>query len=94
MATHDGKGGVTERHAPAADGPVSPSSSEPKPVHGAPEVVVINDDASAPEGAVTTIDELEASTRGRFAYFKTREFYIVLVLGYAIDPRSTPAPKY
>ena len=31
--------------------------------------------------AVTTIEELEASKKGRFAFFKSRNFYVVLVLG-------------
>lgn len=29
-----------------------------------------------------SVDEIEASGKGRLAYFKTRNFYIVLVLGY------------
>lgn len=81
MATNGGKGSVTEHFAPAPAGQGFSSSSEAKPVHGAPEVVGTNDDANAPEGATTSVDELEATKKGRFAYFKTRDFYIVLVLG-------------
>jgi len=31
--------------------------------------------------AVTTIEELEAAKRGRFAFFKSRNFFVVLILG-------------
>ena len=48
----------------------SPSSSS-SPVHAAPEVV-----------GMTTADEIEEGRTGMFAYLKTRNFYIVLLLGY------------
>lgn len=82
MATHDGKGGVSEHYTPTANARGSASSSGPK---DAPEIVKDNGDANIPEGAVTSVDELEASKKGRLAYFKTKEFYIVLVLGYVSD---------
>ncbi|KAL8717141.1 MAG: hypothetical protein Q9225_005595 [Loekoesia sp. 1 TL-2023] len=84
MATHGGKGGVTEYFASAPAGQGPSSSSEANPMHGAPEVVDIKDDVDATEGAITSVDELEASKKGRFAYFKTRDFYIVLVLGQVL----------
>ncbi|KAI4186155.1 MAG: hypothetical protein LQ348_004269 [Seirophora lacunosa] len=77
MASQDGVGRAAEHYAPE---PLSPSHGG-KSTHRAPEVVAINDEASAQEDAVTTVDQLEASKKGRFAYFKTRNFYIVLVLG-------------
>lgn len=80
MATYDAKGGATEHSAPASAAQGS-ASSDLKSAHGDPRVVDINGDGNPPEGVVTTVDELEASKRGRFAYFKTRDFYIVLVLG-------------
>lgn len=91
MATQDGKGGAAEHYAPAVvatrpASPPSPPSQGGKSAHGASEVVAINEQANAPEDAVTTVDELEASKKGRFAYFKTKDFYIVLVLGYCILP--------
>ena len=46
--------------------------------HGDPEIV---DDGDAPAPGIA-IAELETSKRGRFAYFKTKQFYIVLILGY------------
>ncbi|KAI4169767.1 MAG: hypothetical protein LQ346_008935 [Caloplaca aetnensis] len=81
MVPHEGKGGVSEHYDPTANAQGSPTSSQIKHAHRAPEVVRDNADANLPEAAVTSVDELEASTKGRFAYFKTKEFYIVLVLG-------------
>ncbi|KAL8971203.1 MAG: hypothetical protein Q9197_003399 [Variospora fuerteventurae] len=89
MATQHGKGGAAEHSAPAVvatrpASPPSPPSQDGKSAHGASEVVAINEQANAPEDAVTTVDELEASKKGRFAYFKTKDFYIVLVLGQVL----------
>lgn len=60
-------------------------STDSSPVHGAPELIgVTNTDGyGQPE---RTVEEIEGRKRGWFAYFKTRDFYIVLVLGYV--PRS------
>ncbi|KAL8770559.1 MAG: hypothetical protein Q9209_003815 [Squamulea sp. 1 TL-2023] len=77
MDGHDGKSGATEHCAPATAGNVSPTSSSVRPAHAPPEVTGTNDETTA----VTTVEEVEASKKGWFAYFKTREFYIVLVLG-------------
>ncbi|KAL8691547.1 MAG: hypothetical protein Q9224_004154, partial [Gallowayella concinna] len=80
MDGHDGKSGATEHYTPAPAGKDSPNSTEVRPVHGVPEVTGINEDAAA----VTTIEEVEASKKGWFAYFKTRDFYIVLLLGQVL----------
>lgn len=77
MDTSDGKGATgrvlpTNEHAPAS------RSSSPVP-HGAPEVINVHDGLHA--GPDTTIDEIEESKKGWFAYFTTRNFWIVLVLG-------------
>ena len=40
------------------------------------------------DGVVMTIDQIRASKEGRFAYYKTKDFYIVLVLGYVKLPAS------
>ena len=32
-------------------------------------------------GGVTTVEEIEAKRKSRFAYFKTKDFYLVLALG-------------
>ncbi|KAL9601562.1 MAG: hypothetical protein Q9219_002396 [cf. Caloplaca sp. 3 TL-2023] len=82
MADLDGKGGVTEHFAPAPAGQGAASSSEEgKSMHGTPEIVANKDNIQGDAEGVVTVDELEASKKGRFAYFKTRDFYIVLILG-------------
>lgn len=48
-------------------------------MHGAPEFVDINNSNGYGEGR--TVEEIEESKRGWFAYSKTKDFYIVLVLG-------------
>ncbi|KAL8729616.1 MAG: hypothetical protein Q9181_004940 [Wetmoreana brouardii] len=81
----DGKvGGVIEHYIPTPTAQASPSSSDVKAVHRAPELIKADDKDDAPvpvQDAVTTAEELEASHNGWFAYFKTRDFYIVLGLG-------------
>ena len=77
MEGHDRKSGITEHHTPTQAGDDSPSSGGVRPAHGAPEVTGVDEDTAA----VTTVEVLEASKKGWFAYFKTRDFYIVLVLG-------------
>jgi len=54
-------------------------SSSLSPMHGAPEFVDINNSNGYGEGR--TVEEIEESKRGWFAYSKTKDFYIVLVLG-------------
>ena len=56
----------------------SPGTSNDKAMgHGAPEMITM-------EGG-TTVEEIEESKKGWFAYFQTRDFYIVLILGYVYD---------
>lgn len=57
------------------------STNTPSPVHGAPEIIRVND-ALGTQAAVADIEEIEEREKGWFAYFRTRNFYIVLVLGY------------
>ncbi|KAI4237812.1 MAG: hypothetical protein L6R40_005837 [Gallowayella cf. fulva] len=80
MEGPNGKSDVTEHYAPAPAGKDSPTSSDVRPAHAAPELAGLHDDATA----TTTVEEVEASKKGWFAYFKTRDFYIVLLLGYAL----------
>ncbi|MCJ1399775.1 hypothetical protein MMC11_002978 [Xylographa trunciseda] len=49
--------------------------------YGEPEIV---DDGEAPAPGIA-IAELETSKKGRFAYFKTKQFYIVLILGQILS---------
>ena len=56
-------------------------SSGPSPVHAAPELIGVTNTRGdgQPE---RTVEEVEGSKTGWFAYFKTKDFYLVLVLGY------------
>lgn len=75
MERHDGKSVVTESYAPRPARTDSDHSSGAGSAHG-----TLEDTA-----AVTTVEELQATKKGWFAYFKTRDFYIVLALGYVDD---------
>lgn len=76
-----------------------PHNDLSNPAHGAPEVIGVNNGDSVGVvngsgiddgyGAERTIDEIEASKKGMFAYFMTKDFYIVLVLGYDPVPCAT-----
>ncbi len=78
MDGYDGKSSVTrtEHFVARPTGKESDKSSGAASTHGAPEVTGINQDT-----APVTVEEVQASKDGWFAYFKTREFYIVLLLG-------------
>ncbi|KAI9871085.1 MAG: hypothetical protein M1830_003328, partial [Pleopsidium flavum] len=67
---------TVETISPERKGVNSNSSS---PTHGAPELLDINNGNGYGEGR--TVEEIEESKRGWFAYFKTKDFYIVLILG-------------
>jgi len=55
----------------------------PTPIHSAPELIGVKDGLGT-QGPRADIEDIEESKKGWFAYFRTRNFYIVLVLGYAI----------
>lgn len=61
-------------------------ASGSSPQHGAPELISVTNDGGygQPE---RTVDDIEGRKRGWFAYFKTKDFYIVLVLGYVVSFR-------
>lgn len=87
MENHRGgkEGGVIEHYTPAPAEQTSPFPNGAKPVHGAPEVTGVKDDASPADNIVASVEDIEASRRGWFAYVKTRDFYIVLLLGCVIS---------
>lgn len=58
----------------------SRTSSTPEPAASERVGTKGNNTVISSEDA-TAVDEIEESKKGRFAYFKTRNFYIVLVLG-------------
>ena len=71
--------------------PTSSASAEMSPTtkpskdgtqHGVAELVGSNDGSDSGSGdGERHVDEIVESKKGRFAYFKTKEFYIVLFLG-------------
>ncbi|KAL8659229.1 MAG: hypothetical protein Q9202_007224 [Teloschistes flavicans] len=83
MESRNKEGGAIEHYAPASAERRSPSVGEVTAAHGSPQTIGTEGNESG-EPIVTTVDELEASKEGRFAYFKTRDFYIVLVLGQVL----------
>ena len=50
--------------------------------HAAPEVLDSSDLQEPDPEPPQTVEEIQESKKGRFAYFKTKDFYIVLLLGY------------
>ncbi|MCJ1235656.1 hypothetical protein MMC14_003627 [Varicellaria rhodocarpa] len=63
----------TEVRTEEEGGSKSSSSNDRAIGHGAPEVIGIEGER--------TVEEIEESKKGWFAYFKTKDFYIVLLLG-------------
>ena len=55
------------------------------PTHKAPEIVSVSEEnhgtGLGAENGGTTVEGIVESKKGWLAYFKTRDFYIVLVLG-------------
>ena len=49
--------------------------------HAAPEFIHGKDGQEVDAEPPRTVDEIQESKQGRFAYFKTKDFYVVLVLG-------------
>lgn len=72
--------GATERVVPTNSRELATSSSSSPVTHSAPELIGVQDASHG--GADATIDEIDESKQGWFAYFTTRNFWIVLVLGY------------
>lgn len=91
MDTHHGQVSaipIEHTHAVTRDTKELPSSSS-YPVHAAPEVIGLGEGA---EGERTTenADAIQRSNGGWFAYLKTKDFYLVLLLGYD----TTKVPRF
>ena len=80
MDSFYGKGPANQQVTPTDDTQLAASSRSSSVTHGAPEVIEVPDRSRA--GDDTAIDEIAESQTGWFAYVKTRNFWIVLVLGY------------
>lgn len=78
MERQDSKGPTKQVLAAGND-----SSSLSSPARDASELTGVKDGPGAQASAVD-VEEIDESKKGWFAYFRTRNFYIVLVLGYSL----------
>lgn len=83
MDTQGGKSSAIEHIDPITGDTKHLPSSSSSPVYAAPEVIGIGDGVEG-ESARKNADEIQASKGEWFAYFKTRNFYLVLLLGYGV----------
>ena len=83
MDTHRGDLTAIEQNPSVSRDTKEFPSSSTVPVHDTPEPVRI-DDKSAGERDADHVDAIQGSKPRWFAYLKTREFYLVLLLGYGI----------
>ena len=67
--------------ASSAEGGSSSGKAFPTHAHASPEVIDAPGDGEYQRGA-TDVEAIDESKKGRFAYFKTKEFYTVMLLGY------------
>ena len=81
MDIHNGKPSATEQVDPITDDTKGFPLGSPSNTHATPEVIGVGYGAGS-ESAGVNADEIQASKGGWFAYLKTRNFYLVLILGY------------
>lgn len=82
MEPQNGKITAVEHLAPITHDTKGSTSTGISPAHAAPEVVGINDgDAAGRRAQTTSADEIDEAKGGWFAYLRTRNFYVVLILG-------------
>ena len=79
MDTLHGKTAVANTVSAGGNGGSPPSSTAP--VHGAPQVADADHGDGPYRDGEVTVEEIDESKKGWFAYFQTRDFYIVLLLG-------------
>lgn len=81
MHAHSGEALAIEHiHTVPRDTKGLPSSTT-YPLDAAPEVLGIHDGAES-ESAAENVEAIQGSRGGWFAYLRTRDFYLVLLLGY------------
>lgn len=87
MDTHNGENGkkAVANNVSAGETKGLPLSTA-APVHGAPEVVYLPNGGDAWRSGEVTAEEIDESKKGWFAYLQTRDFYVVLLLGYELFP--------
>lgn len=71
------KGPIEQSIMPAGADGAEPSSSSSPIIHGTPNII---EDSATP----TAVEDVDESKKGWTAYFRTRDFYIVLVLGQVL----------
>ena len=62
-----------------------PPSSASSPKHAFPEIIGVDGSERPFGGRVDAVDEVDNSKKGWFAYFKTRNFWIILCLGQMLS---------
>lgn len=90
MDTHNGMSSALEQADPITIDTKDLPSNSSSPVHAAPKVISIAHGVEG-ESAGEDADEDRASKGGWFAYLKTRNFYLVLLLGYGNPMRPSDA---
>ena len=83
MDTHGGKSSTIAHIDPITGDIKALPSRSSSPTHAAPEITAIGKGAEG-ERAGENADPAEANKGGWFAYLRTRNFYLVLLLGYGI----------
>ena len=70
-----------ETNAHGLESPRGIYGTETEHGHGAPEIIATEGAPARGMSGAHVVDEIEREKGGWFAYFKTKQFYIVLVLG-------------
>lgn len=81
MDATNGKTTAVEHYANVNNDTKDPTLLSSTPVKTSPSHTGANEDSIDGE---TSVETLEAGKGGWFAYLKTRNFWIVIVLGYAV----------
>ena len=92
MDSHGGQISTTKGDNPITRDTKTLPSTSISSLHAAPEVIGVGNGAEG-ESAGEIVNEIQASHRGWFAYFKTREFYLVLLLGYGLTEIYIPSKE-
>ena len=92
MDSHEGKMSTIGDNGPITGDAKNLPSTSISSLNAAPVIDGIDNGAEG-DSAGEIVNEIQASHGGRFAYFKTREFYLVLVLGYGMTEIPPSVPK-
>ena len=81
MDAHTAKSSATEQIDPVPGDVKDLPSNGSSPIYAAPEPNGIGDGTDGGNVQGNTAEEIQTSRGGWFAYLKTRDFYLVLLLG-------------